>query len=92
MKTKRTKQGPRHCSNCGQRGHDVRNCGRPLKVVAAKATPNRALPTVEALRANGRGAIWTRPDGRSLHMPWTVDELWVRLCRATFDELEKPSL
>lgn len=28
-----------------------------------------------------RGCLWRREDGRILYMPWTVDELWARLCR-----------
>ena len=55
----------------------------------SRTVPRRGRPTNEEIVArrtgnitpNGDGCDWTRPDGRVLSMPWTIDELWARLCR-----------
>jgi len=42
---------------------------------------NQMALRFERIEASSDGCKWTRADGRVLHMPWTVDLLWARLCQ-----------
>lgn len=64
---------------------------KPKKAPGAKRRPyQKRTPMVKPGVFEQFGRVyWTREDGRTLHMPWSLDELWAMLTEATAREYAK---